>query len=111
MEASTGFEVTFTIIQTPCGPHHRPLREESPLIQIDSPTAGSSFYMENLNCLWKITTAENEIIRITFDKFDIQESNDGLCTNDYLEIHDEEVKNLIYLLIVVIYFFIHSFFF
>lgn len=91
METSNGFQLTFTMIRTPCGPYHHPLRDDAPQIEIVSPNSQNGVYMENLNCLWKITAAENQVIRIDFEKLDIEETSDGLCSKDYLEIFDDEV--------------------
>lgn len=91
IDSGAGFSVQLEMIASPCGPDTYHLNRNSSSVTIHSPMSGG-VYMPNANCKWQISTDEDEIIEIIFDKFDLEEDPNNKCTADFLEITEDHVN-------------------
>lgn len=92
VEQSSGFRIEFRMIESPCGRRNYEFNETFTSVTIRSPSnAQGNTYLRNVDCSWRFSSSNFEMIRIKFKNFDIEDDPSGKCELDYLEIHDEEV--------------------
>lgn len=92
VEQSSGFRIEFKMIESPCGRRNYEFNETFTSATIRSPSnAQGSSYLPNVDCSWRFSSSNFEMVRIRFKNFDIEDDPSGRCELDYLEIHDEEV--------------------
>ncbi len=47
-----------------------------------------SYYPAGASCDWLITVPEGKIVKLSFDRFELQPSSGSTCTADYVEVFD-----------------------
>ena len=47
-------------------------------------------YQDEIECIYKLSVEDNNIIKIFFSEFDLEFDNDLDCRNDFLEMNDGE---------------------
>lgn len=92
--SGTGFSVDLEMVEPPCGPSVYNLNDSLSSITIQSPMMNRHLYKPNMNCLWQISTELDSLIEIHFEQFDLEPDDENKCTNDFLEIADDEVNFL-----------------
>lgn len=92
VNSSSGFSVDLSMISSPCGRSIYTLTNSTSRFEIESPMNGAK-YQPNMNCLWEIKAEDDQLIDIKFTRFDLEEDENNKCTNDYVEIGDEEVNS------------------
>lgn len=90
VRSSTGFIATLEMRPPICGNPVIDMTEETSY-EISSP--GSNSYPPYLRCLWTVETTLGKIFDITFEKFDLKDSD--VCSDDYLVIEEDAVKDYI----------------
>ena len=96
VRVSTGFSLTFTMIQSPCGPvpHLNFTVNSTEAIYLTSPVKSSdSTYPPNLRCMWIAEAPYGKIFDIRFTKFELEDSEN--CANDTLTLEDNSLKESI----------------
>lgn len=90
----SGFIVDFEMQMSPCGPNTYHLNESMNNISIQSPMLNRHSYVPNMNCMWHISSEnEDDLIEIHFDNFDLESDEENKCSKDFLEITDDEVNS------------------
>lgn len=90
--SGAGFSIDLEMVESPCGPSSLHLNESKSTITIQSPMMNRHQYKPNMNCMWKFTAPEDKLIEVHFDEFDLESDDQNKCTNDFLEITDDEVN-------------------
>lgn len=88
--ASTGFSFTASIVPSPCGTRTRKLTKNSAIV-LEWPINGRN-YASNLNCVWEIVSEDDEVVHLSFEKFELQGNE---CKNEYLQIENEGTGHFI----------------
>lgn len=94
-QTSSGFDLEFKRVSSVCG---------SPMINITTnetyvlePPRVNGKYDKNLQCTWSIETAIGTSFEIIVERIDIEDPDqNGACSNDYLKITDDGVKDYIH---------------
>jgi cubilin len=92
---STGFKLQVDMETSPCGsmPYIN-ITKENHTFTLSSPKAPNSLkYPSNIRCLWIVESDYKESIEIIFNKFQLEDSKN--CSNDFLKIEDDNVKNYV----------------
>lgn len=92
IDPSTGFKATFTMTPSVCGNHYINITENSTDYELTSPKV-NGVYPANLRCTWIIEAPYSKILDITFQEFDVEDSEK--CSKDRLILEDDAVKNVI----------------
>lgn len=93
---STGFKMTVTVKESPCGSQsvYNITENSTEPIIINSPKlAGQNSYPPNIRCVWTIQAPFRDLIEVIFSKFNLEDSEN--CAKDYLKIEDDMVKEYI----------------
>ncbi|XP_031624566.1 cubilin homolog [Contarinia nasturtii] len=88
--SGTGFSLNLKMKESPCGRTAYNLSDSFNSITIKSPMYNSTTYQPNLNCIWEISVEDDHLVDIHFDQFDLESDEQNKCTNDFLEITDDE---------------------
>lgn len=90
--SATGFSVDLEMTESPCGPGSYHLNDSLSSITLQAPMMNRHLYRPNMNCMWQITAEQDKLIEVHFEQFDLEPDDQNKCTNDFLEITDDEVK-------------------
>lgn len=94
-ETSSGFDLELKRSSSVCGsPIVNIMKNETFVLE---PPKVNGNYDKNLQCTWSIKTVIGVSFEIIVENIDIEDSNDdGYCSNDYLKITDDTVKDYIH---------------
>ncbi|KAG5668318.1 hypothetical protein PVAND_016262 [Polypedilum vanderplanki] len=97
IRSSTGFKLTVTMQESPCGPapfyNFTENGNESVILYSPRLPGNSQKYLPNVRCQWIMQADNYRNIEIIFKKFDIEDSEN--CKNDFLRIVDDSVRDYV----------------
>ncbi|CAK1578706.1 unnamed protein product [Parnassius mnemosyne] len=91
--SGTGFYANYTTIDTECGGIHRETTGE-----INHPSATETNYKNDQTCTWILIAPEGMHIKLTWNRFKLENQVRPSCSTDYVELYeidDENQRNLL----------------
>ncbi|CAK1578705.1 unnamed protein product [Parnassius mnemosyne] len=86
--SGTGFYANYTTIDTECGGIHRETSGE-----INHPSATETNYKNDQTCTWIIIAPEGMHIKLTWNRFKLENHIRPSCSTDYVELYEIDDEN------------------